>query len=546
MPPKPKARTRSLQPRPVRTLTVFFLVMAALVGIMFLPNVDAREPRLGLDLAGGQQVTLQPRGVCEDGSTDCERTAIPGSQIDEAVGIIRQRVNGLGVTEADVQTQGSNIVVSVPGATGNEGLEQISQTALVRFREVIRAEYVFDDSQVAPSQPDDPLLLEERPIDVFDREDPTGQGAALQQAFSQVDCRDPDNQRGGSSKPADAAIVACLQDGGQNADNPAERYILGPEVIAGERISNAAAIFSQGGTGYEVQLEFDGQGTRQFADITTKLAGQSPPGRFAVVLDDVVVSAPQLNSGPILGGQAQITGDFTLNEAEGLAQVLKFGQLPVAFDTGEVLQVSATVGEDQLEKGLIAGAIGLLLVVVYSMLFYRALGLVSIASLAVAGALTYITVSLLGDAIGFRLILAGVVGVIVSIGITADSFVVYFERVRDEIREGKPIRVAVEKAWPRARRTILVADAVTFLAALVLYFLSIGRVQNFAFTLGLTTLIDVVVVFWFTKPLVTLLVKRPFFRDGHKLSGLNPESVGAKPRRAGLRSRVPEPVGERA
>lgn len=545
MPPKPKARTKSLQPRPVRTLTVFLLVMLAMVGIMFLPNVDAKEPRLGLDLAGGQQVTLQPRGVCEDGGTDCARTEVPSSQIDEAVGIIRQRVNGLGVTEAEVQTQGSNIVVSVPGATGNEGLEQISQTALVRFREVIRDEYLFDDSQVAPSPPDDPLLLEERPIDVFDREDPTGMGQALQQAFSQLDCRDPANQRGGSSNPADAAIVACLQDGGENEENPAERYILGPEVIAGERISSAAATFSQGGTGYEVQLEFDGQGTNQFADITSRLSSMSPAGRFAVVLDDVVVSAPNVEN-PIPGGQAQITGDFTLNEAEGLAQVLKFGQLPVAFDTGEVLQVSATVGEDQLEKGLIAGAIGLLLVVVYSMLFYRALGLVSIASLIVAGALTYITVALLGEAIGFRLILAGVVGVIVSIGITADSFVVYFERVRDEIREGKPIRVAVEKAWPRARRTILVADAVTFLAALVLYFLSIGRVQNFAFTLGLTTLIDVVVVFFFTKPLVTLLVRRPFFRDGHKLSGLNPESVGAKPRRAGLRSRVPEPVGERA
>lgn len=545
MPPKPKARTKSLQPRPARTLTVFFLVLAAMVGIMFLPNVQATTPRLGLDLAGGQQVTLQPRTACADGSDDCEREEISGDQLDEAVKIIRQRVNGLGVTEAEVQTQGSNIVVSIPGATGNEGLEQISQTALVRFREVLRAEYILDDSQVVPSAPDNPLLLEEQPIEAFDAQNPTAASPKLQQAFARLDCRDPANQRGGTSKPADAAIVACLKDGGQDEDNPAERYILGPEVIAGERITDASVAFTPGGTGYEVQLEFDDKGARQFADITGKLAAQTPSGRFAVVLDDVVVSAPSVDD-PIIGGRAQITGDFSLNEANALAQVLKFGQLPVAFDTGEVLQVSATVGADQLEKGLIAGTIGLLLVVIYSMLFYRALGLVSIASLTVAGGLTYVSCCLLGEAIGFRLILAGVVGVIVSIGITADSFVVYFERVRDEIREGKPIRVAVEKGWPRARRTILVADAVTFLAALVLYYLAIGRVQNFAFTLGLTTLIDVVVVFCFTKPLVTLLVRRPFFRDGHRLSGLNPASIGAKPRRAGLRSRMPEPVGESA
>ncbi|MCW2786260.1 MAG: protein translocase subunit SecD, partial [Marmoricola sp.] len=208
------------------------------------------------------------------------------------------------------------------------------------------------------------------------------------------------------------------------------------------------------------------------------------------------------------------------------------------FDTGEVLTVSATVGRDSLDKGLLAGGVGLILVVIYSMLFYRALGLVSIASLVVAGGLTWVTCSLLGDAIGFALILAGVIGVIVSIGITADSFVVYFERIRDEIREGKPIRVAVEKAWPRARRTILVADSVTFLAALVLYFLSIGNVQNFAFTLGLTTVIDLAVVFFFTKPFVTLLVRRPFFRDGHPWSGLNAARAGAKPRLAPLQSRV--------
>jgi preprotein translocase subunit SecD len=533
VPPKVKARTKTTQPRPVRTITIFLLVMAALTGLMFLPGVDAKEPRLGLDLAGGSQVTLLPRQVCPDGAVTCPVKAIPGSQLDEAVGIIRQRINGSGVTEADVQTQGSNIVVSVPGATGQEALEQIATTALVRFRKVLQAAAPVPSAEPPPANP---LLINPAPIDAFDNSDPTGAGPALTAAFAQLDCTDPNARRSSVSKPGTAAIVACEREG-------TEKYLLGPELIAGERISGASSGIPSGGGKPQVNLEFDGKGAAQFSDITQELSASN--GRFAIALDDNVISAPTVSQ-RIDGGRAQITGNFTLKEADTLAQVLKFGQLPVAFDTGEVLQVSATVGRDQLEKGLLAGGIGLVLVVVYSMLFYRALGLVSILSLVVAGALTYISCSLLGEAIGFALILAGVIGVIVSIGITADSFVVYFERVRDEIREGRPIRTAVEKAWPRARRTILVADAVTFLAALVLYFLSIGRVQNFAFTLGLTTVIDVIVVFFFTKPLVTLLVRRPFFRDGHKLSGLNPASVGAKPRRAPLSARVGDPVGENA
>ncbi|MCW2621343.1 MAG: protein-export rane protein SecD, partial [Frankiales bacterium] len=353
--------------------------------------------------------------------------------------------------------------------------------------------------------------------------------AAAEAKYATLDCNDPKNRQGGGNEPANAELATCDQEG-------AEKFLLGPTVIEGTRISNASAGVRSGSNQNIVQIEFDGKGTDQFATVTRKLASNG--GRFAIVLDNVVVSAPGLTNGPILGGQAEITGNFTQKSAQNLAQVLKFGALPVTFDQGEVLTVSASVGSDQLDKGLLAGGVGLALVVLYSMLFYRALGVVSILSLAVAGALTYGVISIMGDAISFALILAGVIGVIVSIGITADSFVVYFERIRDEIREGRPNRVAVERAWPRARRTILVADSVTFLAALVLYFLSIGRVQNFAFTLGLTTLIDVAVVFCFTKPLVTLLVRRPFFRDGHPWSGLNPERAGAQPRRAGIKSRV--------
>jgi preprotein translocase subunit SecD len=551
--------------------------MVAGLGLMFA--VDAKEPRLGLDLAGGTSVTLLPR--LESGG------AISRGQLSQSIEIIRQRVNGLGVSEADVQTQGDNIVVSVPGATSSEAVNLISSTAQLRFRKVLQQEAVVPGAvipqpsgsatpgaspdpgaspgastaptgepglaptptpssagrAVLPNTQTDPSATASAPADPSAAPTPTipplltdppapgseEPSAETLQAYATLDCSLPANTQGGKNLPADQPIATCDRDG-------TAKYLLSATVIEGTHISDASAGVNPTTNENLVQLSFDGTGTRLFGDITTELSQSG--GQFAVVLDDVVVEAAGVRSGPILGGRAEISGGFTQKTASDLAQVLKYGALPVTFQQGEVVTVSASVGSDQLHKGILAGAIGLALVVVYSLAFYRGLGIVSIASLTVAGMLTWGLVSLMGDAIGFRLILAGVVGVIVSIGITADSFVVYFERVRDEIRDGKPIRVAVERAWPRARRTILVADAVTFLAALVLYFLSIGRVQNFAFTLGLTTLIDVAVVFWFTKPLVSLLVRRPFFRDGHPWSGLNPERAGAKPRRVGLKDRV--------
>ncbi len=281
--------------------------------------------------------------------------------------------------------------------------------------------------------------------------------------------------------------------------------------------------------GWQVNLDFTGEGKKKFGDTTRRLSALADPqNRFGIVLDGLVVSAPSLNNGPILGGQAQITGNFSQAEATSLANVLKFGALPLTFDAGEVQEVSATLGGDQLTAGLIAGIIGLVLVVLYSLLYYRGLGLVTVASLLVSAVITYGLVVLLGWQIGFRLSLAGIAGLIVAIGITADSFIVYFERIRDEVRDGKTLRVAVETGWNRARRTILAADFVSFLAAVVLYVLSVGGVRGFAFTLGLTTLIDIFVVFLFTKPLVTILARTRFFGQGHKLSGLDPERLGGR------------------
>ncbi len=309
------------------------------------------------------------------------------------------------------------------------------------------------------------------------------------------------------------------------------KYILGRAELVGTDVKGATAgigVNAQGAsTGeWQVNLEFTGKGADKFADVTTRVTTQQPPqNQLAIVLDAAVVSAPTIQEA-ITGGQAQITGQFAQAEAQGLANVLRYGALPLSFTPGSVDEISPTLGGDQLSAGLLAGALGLGLVVLYSLLYYRALGLVSIFSLVVAAILTYGAVVLLGWWIGFRLSLAGVAGLIVAIGITADSFIVYFERLRDEVREGRSLRVAVEAGWVRARRTILAADAVSLLAAIVLYILSVGGVRGFAFTLGLTTVIDVVVVFLFTKPLVTLLSRTQFFSSGHPMSGLDPRRLG--------------------
>jgi preprotein translocase subunit SecD len=253
----------------------------------------------------------------------------------------------------------------------------------------------------------------------------------------------------------------------------------------------------------------------------------APQNQVAIVLDGLVVSAPRIISA-ITAGNAQITGNFTQTDSSDLANVLKYGALPLAFDSGEVQQISPTLGSDQLHAGLLAGAIGLILVLLYSLLYYRGLGLISIGSLTIAGGLTYLLTLVLGKTIGFTLTLAGIAGLIVSIGITADSFIVFFERLRDEVREGKSLRSAVETGWVRARHTIIVADSVSLIASVLLYFFAVGGVRGFAFTLGLTTLIDLLIVFTFTKPLLTLLVRTKFYGGGHRLSGLSPDRLGAK------------------
>ena len=484
--------------RPGRSLAILGLVLVAMTSLVFIQG--ATSVHLGLDLRGGTSVTLQPR------IAPGEAGKVTSESIDQAVSIIRQRVNSLGVAESEVTAQGSGtnrqIVISVPGDTGRRVVELVGQTAELRFRQVLASGSGNPAAADAAATP------------------PAGVSADVNAKFAALDCTKAENLQGtGTDAPTDT-IVACDRAG-------VTKYILAPAEVLGRQISKAAAgIDTQGGNAWYVSLTFNNEGTSAFGALTSRVTSlPEPTNQVAIVLDGLVVSSPRITEA-IPSGNAQITGSFTQLEAQDLANVLKYGALPLAFDRGEVQQVSPTLGADQLNAGLLAGALGLGLVFLYSLLYYRGLGLVTVGSLTVAAALTYLLFLLLGKWIGFTLTLAGIAGAIVAIGVTADSFIIYFERIRDEVREGRSLRTAVEMGWTRARRTILVADFVSIIAAVLLYFFAVGGVRGFAFTLGLTTLIDLVVVFVFTKPFVTILSKVNFFSSGHPWSGFSSKSLG--------------------
>lgn len=356
---------------------------------------------------------------------------------------------------------------------------------------------------------------------LFDKVNCADKGWAKQINYSPAVWDDPKNQ-----------IVACGLSNGTSG--VPYKFVLDQAKVLGSQVKSASATPQQSSTFWQVNLNFNGAGAKAFGDLTTQMYNQygksaSPQDDLAVVLDGQVISFPAINQGPIVGGSAQITGSFSQSEATNLANVLSYGSLPLTFRQESVETVTPQLGHDQLTAGLLAGALGLILVVIYLMLYYRGLALVAVSSLAIAALLAYLSVIVLGKYQGFAMSLAGIAGLIVAIGITADSFVVFFERLRDEVRDGgKSLRAAVEHGWTRARRTILVSDTVSFLAAALLYYFAIGDVKGFAFTLGLTTIIDLVVVFTFTHPMMTLLARTKFFGGGHPLSGLDPARLGAR------------------
>ena len=573
----------SRRPRTGISLLVLAVISALTLGYLALAAVWT--PKLGLDLRGGTSVTLIPRsGVVGQQVSD--------TSVDQAVEIIRQRVNGLGVAEAEVAKNGSGasstIVVSIPGVNENRVVDLVGSTAQLNFRPVANAAAGVPVTPVIPSvspspsgnlspsgsttpsasttvRPSSPTSSTAKPsssttksngghlsaalraatspspsstanpspsssvsvpppgrtMPIAERQDTTN-SARLQAIFAELDCTNAANRQGGSPDVPTQWLVTCDRSG-------SGKYLLQPAEVLGTDVSGATAtVRTTGLADWIVNLTFTSDGTRKFAATTQRLVSQpAPANQFAITLDGVVISAPVVQS-VIANGQAEITGRFTQQDAQDLSNVLKYGALPLTFDRGEVSAISPTLGSDQLNAGLIAGGLGLILVVAYCLLYYRGIGAVAVASLFIAGTLDYLAVVALGHAIGFTLTLAGVTGLIVAIGVTADSFVVLFERIRDEIRDGRSPRVAIDAGWIRARRTILAADTVSLIAAVILYLASVGSVRGFAFTLGLTTLIDVLVVFTFTKPTLTLLSRTKFFGEGHRLSGLSPAAIATR------------------
>ena len=575
-------------------LVTLLVIAVALVGLMFWQG--QKTPKLALDLAGGTTVTL----TAEPTKAGAK---IGDSEMSQAINIMRERVNSLGVSEAEVTKQGNDvIIVQVPGQGQERVVKLIGTTAKLEFRQVMVAEPVGVPQQpttpaptptptgkskkspkpsgspsgspsgkvsstptpkgrslahaltaptpkpsgkgatpapsakqsLTPQQQQQQQQLLQQQLQAQQQqqgaaEDFTGVDPAVKAQFQKLTCTGNDVGQGQTLDAGKQAAVCARPDPKTHKSD--YKFIVAPTQISGEQVTKAQALPPDPQSGrvqWTVSLDLNGTATKTFADFTQKAAAlgeNNTRNHFAIVLDGTVYSWPSVKEA-ITSGNAQIEGQFTQQDSTDLANVLKYGALPLKFKQNSIESVSATLGKDQLMGGLVAGAIGLGLVVLYCLLYYRGLGFVAISSLIVAGGLTYEAVVLLGKFIDFRMSLAGIAGAIVAIGITADSFVVFFERLRDEVREGRSLRTAVARGWHRARRTIIVADAVSFIAALLLYWFAIGGVKGFAFTLGLTTLIDVIVVFFFTKPLVTMLARTKFFGGGHRWSGLDPSTLG--------------------
>ncbi len=491
--------------------------------------------KLALDLSGGTQMILSPRVNGSDSQ------AVNEEQLNQAVEIIRQRVDGSGVAEAEVTTQsGSNVVVSVPGTIDQATRELIQASAQMDFRAVLVA---AQPQKVSAEQATPEKDLPNPSQEPQNGSDENWITAELWREFEATDCTSTDREDAKEQNP-DKAVVACAADG-------SEKYILGPVELSGNDIDDASYSQVTNSTGvstgqWGVNISFTDSAKETFKEITTRLYaiyGQNQNdsrARFAIMLDGDVLSSPAAQA-VITDGRPQITGNFDEETAKSLSEQLKYGALPISFTIQSEQQISATLGSNQLKMGLIAGIIGLILVFIYSLLQYRLLGFVTIASLIIAGIISYLAIVLLGWSMNYRLSLAGIAGLIVAVGQTADSFIVYFERIRDEIRKGRTIPAAVDHGWASAKKTILASKAVNLLASVVLYLVSVGSVRGFAFTLGLTAIADLIVVFLFTHPILTILARTDYFGGGQKNSGLDPESLGAVPLYRGAgRIRTPE------
>ncbi|WP_418361324.1 protein translocase subunit SecD [Tessaracoccus flavescens] len=526
--------TTAKRRRPGVVLTVFLLIIIGMYVIM--AATKTWTPKLGLDLRGGQTITLT-----------ATNRSVPMESLELARDIIQQRVDGLGVGEASVAVQGDrNIVVSAPNVERDDLAELVGTTAQLAFRPVLQvgagtgpsggeSPDPSADPSATPSETPLPGLptapASPTPTPTATPSGETGDGAdseallpmseVLAYQPTEADLADFESFTCGDDTHDDPsrALVACDESG-------TSKYLLGPIAIRGQDLNTASFGVPQGELAYAVTLDFNSEGTTRLGELTGALVAQAEPrNMFAIVLDGNVESAATAQD-RIANGEAIIRGGFTAESSAALANVLKFGSLPLSFEASQVETVSPTLGGEQLRVGIIAGLLGLAVVALYSFLYYRAMGIVVVLSLAVAAAATYSMMVLLGSVFGFALNLPGIAGAIVGIAVTADSFIIYFERIRDEIREGRSLKSALVSGWEKARGTILISDAVSLLSAVVLFILAVGSVKGFAFTLGLTTLLDLAVVFFFTRPLVELLGRTKFFGEGRKGSGLDAAKMG--------------------
>nr|EMP14891.1 preprotein translocase subunit SecD [Gordonia sp. NB41Y] len=516
-------RSTSREVPPWQPLSAFIALLALVYLLIFFTGGGSLEPKLGIDLQGGTRVTLTAR--TENGQQPSR------DQLNQAKQIIEQRVNGLGVSGSEVVVSGSNLIITVPGQDGSQA-KSLGQTARLYVRPVLTSvpatpqqqteQNAGDETENLPADQVAAAIAEQKKL----RQAPAGANTeALQQYMAKMDCAPGSNDPLLGNDDPNQYLVACSTDG-------KTVYLLEPKIIDGRDIKSASS-GTQPDTGeWVVSLEYKGDAAKTWPQYTANNVGK----QTAFTLDTRVVSAPVINQA--ITGATQITGNpFTEAEATDLANVLKYGSLPLSFSTSDAETVSATLGLSSLRAGLIAGAVGLIAVLIYALAYYRMLGFLTVLSLLLSLVMVYGIIVLLGRWIGFTLDLAGIAGLIIGIGMTADSFVVYFERIKDEMREGRSFRSAVPRGWASARRTIWSGNAVSFIAAAVIYILAVGEVRGFAFTLGLTTILDIVVVFLVTHPMV-VLASRSEFLSRPKINGLGAVSEVARQRRIERADRV--------
>lgn len=485
-------------------IATLVLSAAAFVGNVFAGNV----PSLGLDLQGGASVTMTPKG-------DYEQQAL-----DVAVEIIRQRVDSIGVAEPEIQRQGDSVVVNLPGVKDQQkALDLIGRTGAVEMRPVVNLAENPDQTTTTTAKPGATTTTSAGGTSTLPP--PAGGVGSARISVDETTTTvaasedepdlEPVAEDGGELKPGQT-ILPGRKDG--------LIYLLGPAEATGEVFNNDPSVQVEGGSFSVVaNLKSGPFGEDLWNSLARKCydgGEECPTKQIAIVLDGEVISAPTVQT-PTFSGSVSITGGFTRSEADELAKILQFGAVPVQFDIPTVQTVSATLGKDSLNAAIISGLFGVLLVLAYLIFYYRLIGAVVIAGIGITGILLWSVVSWLSKTNGLALTLSGAAGIIVSVGVTVDSYVVFFERLKDDVQAGRTLRNSASRGFDSAWRTILIADTASLIGALVLWWLTVGAVRGFAFFLGLSTLIDLIVSYTFTRPLVLLLARTKLFNNGKVL-----------------------------